>query len=55
MPPAINVRVKGETIIALTDIEPADSPPTVIRFGSPPNAAILRFTQASAAAWSSSP
>ena len=36
-------------------IAPADSPNTVTRPGSPPNAATLSCTQASAASWSRSP
>ena len=39
----------GVKRLALTEIDPADSPPMVIWFGFPPNAAILRFTQESAA------
>jgi hypothetical protein len=34
---------------------PADSPKTVTRSGSPPNAAMLSCTHRSAATWSSSP
>ena len=45
-------RESGEAMSALTDIEPADSPPMVIRPGSPPNAAMLRCTHFSAAIWS---
>ena len=40
---------------ALTANEPADSPPMVTFFGSPPNAAIFRSTHWSAATWSSMP
>lgn len=36
-------------------IAPADSPHTVTRSGSPPNAAMLSRTQVRAAIWSSSP
>ena len=45
----------GEASWALTEIEPADSPATVTRCGSPPNAAMFFCTQRSAAFWSSSP
>ena len=42
-------RDSGDTISALTDSEPADSPPMVICAGSPPKAVMLRRTQSSAA------
>ena len=42
-------RESGEAIWALTEIEPADSPKMVTLAGSPPKAAMLRLTQASAA------
>ena len=38
-----------------TEIPPADSPKIVTRFGSPPNAAMLRFTHCKPAIWSISP
>ena len=49
MAPAISPRDKGDAISALTAIDPADSPPIVMWFGSPPNAAMLRLTHFSAA------
>ncbi len=55
MAPAIRFLESGEAICALTDAEPADSPATVTRRGSPPKAAMLSRTQRSAAAWSSRP
>ena len=45
----------GEAISALTEIDPADSPAMVTRFGSPPNAAMFFCTHRSAATWSSRP
>src|SRR5215471_15189166 len=39
--PAIRSFDNGDAICALTDVEPADSPAIVTRFGSPPNAAIF--------------
>ena len=39
----------------VTLMAPADSPATVTRAGSPPNAAMLFCTHGSAASWSSSP
>ena len=48
-------RAGGEPISAHIDQPPADSPAIVTRPGSPPNAAMLRCTQRSAASWSSSP
>ena len=47
--PAMSPRDKGDAISALTAIDPADSPPMVMWLGSPPNAAMLRFTHFSAA------
>jgi len=47
--PAIRSFESGEAIWALTETDPADSPPIVILSGSPPNAAMFRFTQSSAA------
>jgi hypothetical protein len=45
----------GEVMSTAIDTAPADSPNTVTRSGSPPNAAILSFTHSSAAIWSSKP
>ena len=45
----------GEAMRELTEKEPADSPKTVTLLGSPPKAAMLRWTQARAAAWSRRP
>jgi hypothetical protein len=45
----------GEAMSALAASEPADSPAIVILSGSPPKAAMLRFTQPSAAIRSSMP
>ena len=45
----------GEAIKEQTDIEPADSPTMVMRFGSPPKAAIFSFTHWIAATWSNKP
>ena len=45
----------GEATSALTEAEPADSPKIVTLSGSPPKAAMLRFTHWSAAIWSMSP
>ena len=42
----------GEAISAWIENPPADSPNTVTCAGSPPNAAMLRFTHCSAAIWS---
>src|SRR5262245_43942390 len=53
--PAMRFLERGDAICALTEVEPADSPAMVTRFGSPPNAAMFFCTHASAAAWSSSP
>ncbi len=53
--PAIRFLESGEAISALTAIDPADSPATVTRFGSPPKAAIFDCTQRRAATWSSKP
>jgi hypothetical protein len=53
--PAIKSLESGEAISALTEIEPADSPAMVTRFGSPPNAAMFCCTHRSAATWSSRP
>src|SRR5258705_13944992 len=47
--PAISPRDKGDAISALTQIDPADSPPIVIWLGAPPNAALLPLTQANPA------
>ena len=55
MPPAIRSFDRGETTCPLTEIDPADSPAIVTRFGSPPNAAMFRLTQWSASLWSSRP
>ncbi len=45
----------GMTSRAAIAPAPADSPKTVTRSGSPPNAAMFSRTQRSAATWSSSP
>ena len=45
----------GEAMRWLTVYEPADRPNRVTRPGSPPNAAMLRWTHSSAAIWSISP
>ena len=42
----------GEATSVQTFTPPADSPKIVTRAGSPPNAAMFRFTQRSAASWS---
>ena len=42
----------GEAMRALTANDPADSPKIVTLPGSPPNAAMFRFTHCSAASWS---
>ena len=42
--PAIRFLESGEAISALTEIDPADSPAIVTRFGSPPNAAMFFCT-----------
>jgi hypothetical protein len=55
MAPAIRSFESGDAISALTEIDPADSPAIVTRFGSPPNAAMFCCTHRSAATWSSSP
>ena len=44
-----------EAISALTEIEPADSPAMVTRFGSPPKAAMFFFTHCRPAIKSSTP
>ena len=46
---------RGIASSAATDPPPADSPNTVTRPGSPPNARMLSRTHSSAATWSSSP
>ena len=48
-------RAPDETIWASTDRPPADSPAMVTLCGSPPNRAMLRWTQRSAACWSIRP
>ena len=48
--PAIKFLDKGETICALTETDPADSPAIVTRFGSPPKDAIFSLTHFNAAA-----
>src|SRR5215217_7935192 len=48
-------RDPGDTRWTHTDQPPADSPPTVTCVGSPPNRAMLRRTQRSAACWSIRP
>ena len=45
----------GDMTRAAVLVDPADWPPTVTLPGSPPNAAMLRCTQRSAACWSISP
>lgn len=45
----------GRASRAAIVIAPADSPITVTRLGSPPNAQMLRRTQRSAAIWSARP
>src|SRR4051812_14926078 len=45
----------GEAVSQHTEVAPADCPAIVTRFGSPPNAAMLRLTQRSASILSSSP
>jgi hypothetical protein len=45
----------GDAIKELMLDEPHDWPKIVTRSGSPPNAAMLVFTQMSAAIWSSKP
>ena len=55
MAPAIRSFDNGDAIWALTEIDPADSPAIVTLSGSPPNAAMFRLTQPSAACWSSRP
>ena len=52
---ARSLRESGEATCAETEKEPADSPKSVMLFGSPPKAAMLVWTQASAADWSSRP
>jgi hypothetical protein len=49
MAPAMSSLASGETIWALTEIDPADSPAMVILAGSPPKAAMFRRTQINAA------
>ena len=48
-------RAPGETIWARTDRPPADWPAMVTLRGSPPNRAMLRWTQRRAACWSIRP
>ena len=48
-------RARAPTRWTHTENAPADSPPSVTCLGSPPNAAMLRWTQRSAACWSISP
>ena len=48
-------RVLGAVSSSDTDTDPADSPATVTRSGSPPNAAMLSRTHSSAAIWSRRP
>ena len=48
-------REPGDTRCASTDTPPADWPAIVTLRGSPPNCAMLRCTQRSAACWSISP
>ena len=48
-------RALGAVSSSDTDTEPADSPATVTRSGSPPNAAMLSRTHSSAAIWSRRP
>ena len=48
-------RASGVAIMWLTLHDPADSPKIATRSGSPPNDAMLRCTQSSAATWSSVP
>ena len=48
-------RASCAAIRYMTLSAPADSPAIVTFAGSPPNAAMLRFTQRKAAIWSSSP
>ena len=55
MAPAIRPFDSGEAMCALTEIDPADSPAIVTRFGSPPNAAMFFCTHCSAATWSRRP
>jgi hypothetical protein len=45
----------GDARCAQTEAPPADWPASVTRAGSPPNAAMLRCTQPSAACWSRKP
>ena len=47
-----NPSAAGLASSAKTEVAPADSPNTVTRSGSPPNAAMLSRTQGSAAIWS---
>ena len=53
--PAIRPLESGDAISALTEIDPADSPATVTRSGSPPKAAMFFCTHRRAATWSSNP
>jgi len=48
-------RAEGIAIRLSTEPPPADSPNTVTRAGSPPKAAMLRWTQRNAAIWSICP
>ena len=48
-------RAAGAASSRLTSCDPADSPAMVTLSGSPPNLAMLRWTQRSAAIWSISP
>ena len=45
-------RESGEIMWAAIEPPPADSPKIVTWFGSPPKAAMLRWTHLSAASWS---
>ena len=47
--PAIKSFESGDAMIALTEIDPADSPAIVTFAGSPPKAAMFSRTQRSAA------
>ena len=48
-------RARGVAIWTLTEYEPADSPKIVTFEGSPPKAAMFRWTHRSAAVWSMIP
>ena len=52
---AIRPRASGDDSSRPIACEPADSPNTVMRPGSPPNAAMLSRTQRSASSWSRRP